>query len=185
MTAPARTRPRVVLFGPPGALVDQVATALAARLGVPALDTDALVEQRTGKHVADVLIQDGEQAFRDVEREAAADALARDGVVVALGGGAPLDPRTAGLLTDHARHGTCVVELGVSVSTASKRLRLSLGVPSPIINARAQWLAQQKLREPHYAKVRTHLVPTDYLEPDRIAEQIIDLVRRSAGDWSI
>lgn len=178
------TQPRAVLFGPPGALVPQIADALAARLGTAAVDTDVLVAERTGKDVADLLIQDGEQAYREAERDAAADALARDGVI-ALGGGAPLDPRTADRITELAGRGTVVVELGVSVGAAAKRLRLSLGVPTGLINARAQWLAQQKRREPHYARLRTHLVPTDYLEPHQIAEQIAGLVETSNDTWSI
>lgn len=177
-------RPRAVLFGPPGALVPEIAAALAARLGTTALDTDALVAERTGKDVADLLIQDGEPAYRAAERDAAADALGR-GDVVALGGGAPLDPQTADLLAGLARHGTLVLELGVSVSTAARRLKLSLGVPTGLINARAQWLAQQKRREPHYAGLRTHLVPTDYLEPGQIADQIAGLVETNGGTWSI
>ena len=84
------TGPRVVLVGPPGALVPEAAAALAARWGVPVRDTDADVERLAGKPVAEVFVDDGEARFRELEHEAARAALEQQGGVLALGGGAVL-----------------------------------------------------------------------------------------------
>ena len=169
-------RPQVVLFGPPGALVSEVAQALADRLHVDLLDSDRLIEERTGRPVADILIQDGEAAYRALEHAVAEQSLRRSGVVVALGGGAPLQETIAERLTQLAGAGAVVAELGVSVGCAAKRLQLNLGVPTALINPRAQWMAQQKAREPRYARIRTHLVPTDYIEATEIARRIARLI---------
>lgn len=65
----------IVLVGPPGALVPETARALAARLGTEVRDTDRDVERQAGKPVGDIFVEDGEAAFRALEREAALRAL--------------------------------------------------------------------------------------------------------------
>lgn len=64
---------------------------LARRLGVAFVDTDALVEQREGAAVADVFRYEGEEHFRQVEREVLEDVIAsEDAAVVSTGGGLPV-----------------------------------------------------------------------------------------------
>lgn len=63
---------------------------LARRLGFAFVDTDALVEERAGASVADVFRYEGEQRFREAEREALERAIAAsDNAVVSTGGGLP------------------------------------------------------------------------------------------------
>ena len=57
-----------ILIGPPGAGKSTVGPLLAALLGVGFLDTDSVVEEAAGKPVGDIFIQDGEAAFRALER---------------------------------------------------------------------------------------------------------------------
>ncbi|WP_417015087.1 shikimate kinase [Alistipes sp.] len=64
---------------------------LARRLGVPFVDTDALIEQREGASVSDVFRYEGEQRFREVEREVLEQAIAEhESAVVSTGGGLPV-----------------------------------------------------------------------------------------------
>ena len=70
------TRPVAVLIGPPGSGKTTVGRTLAARLNVALHDTDAAVEVVAGKTIADVFIDDGEPAFRALERAEVARALA-------------------------------------------------------------------------------------------------------------
>jgi shikimate kinase len=70
----------------------EVGRKLAALLGAPFVDTDALVESATGRTIADIFARDGEPHFRALEREAVERACAVDGAVVATGGGTLLDP---------------------------------------------------------------------------------------------
>ena len=82
----------------------EVGRRLAQRLGRAFVDTDRLVEARAGKRIATIFAEDGEPAFRTLERAAVAEAAGRGGPVVAVGGGAVLDPenvrclRAAGVL---------------------------------------------------------------------------------------
>src|SRR5260370_34295142 len=78
----------MVLVGPPGAGKTTVGQLVAARLAVPFRDTDTDVAHRAGKPVLDIFVDDGEEAFRALEREAVAAALAEHPGVLALGGGA-------------------------------------------------------------------------------------------------
>lgn len=64
---------------------------LARRLGVPFLDTDALIEAREGATVSDVFRYEGETRFREVEREVLEEAISgHDAAVISTGGGLPV-----------------------------------------------------------------------------------------------
>jgi hypothetical protein len=75
-TGSVRGTPTAILIGPPGAGKSTVGPLLAALLGVGFTDTDSWVEASAGKPVSDIFIQDGEAAFRALERAAVASAIA-------------------------------------------------------------------------------------------------------------
>ena len=87
MTEP--TEPRAILIGPPGAGKSTVGALLAARLGVSFTDTDAEVEAVAGKPVGDIFVEDGEPAFRELERATIQQLSQRSKTVIATGGGLP------------------------------------------------------------------------------------------------
>ena len=72
----SRSRPLVVLVGPPSSGKTTVGTALAAALGTTFRDTDHDVEAEAGCSVADLFVTAGEPHFRALEERAAARALA-------------------------------------------------------------------------------------------------------------
>ena len=84
------TKP-VWLVGMMGAGKSTLGVALAVRLGRRFLDTDREIVRRTGREIEAIFSEDGEQVFRALEREAFEKA-AREGAVVALGGGAIAEP---------------------------------------------------------------------------------------------
>ena len=89
LTAPG---PVAVLIGPPGVGKTAVGPLLAERLGTSFRETDADISAATGQLVGDIFVEQGEPAFRQLEREAAARALREHEGVLALGSGAVLDP---------------------------------------------------------------------------------------------
>ena len=99
MTA-ASLGPVVVLVGPMGAGKSTVAELLGAAWGEPVRDTDRDVEAAEGRSIADIVVDSGEETFRALERAAVAEALAAHRGVLALGGGAVLDPATREALAD-------------------------------------------------------------------------------------
>ncbi len=164
-------RPVVVLVGPPGSGKTTVGRALARRLGVPLHDTDAAVEQAVGKSISDIFVDDGEPTFRDLERAEVARALVQEPGVVALGGGAVMDP-----ITEAALEGQVVVFLDVAIADASKRIGFDRSRPLLSVNPRATWVAMMNARRPTYQRVASHRVDTAGRDPDEIAAEIVGLL---------
>ena len=173
--------PRLVLVGPPGAGKSTVARTLAARWGVAARDTDADVEDAAGRPIADIFIEQGEAAFRALEREAVARALSEHRGVLALGGGAVLDPTTQDALARYRDEGGVVVFLDVSLAQAAPRVGLTGSRPLLLGNPRAQWKALMDARRPVYEGVSTLIVSTD----ERTARQVADEVATAVDDGSV
>ena len=80
----------IVLIGMMGCGKTTVGRLLAQRLECPMADTDALIEERTGRTIPDIFAADGEARFRALELELCRELAGRRGLVVACGGGLPL-----------------------------------------------------------------------------------------------
>ncbi len=173
--------PRVVLVGPPGAGKSTVGRHLAALLGATLRDTDTDVEERAGKPVAEIFVDDGEPEFRRLEREAVARALTGFDGVLALGGGAVLDESSRAVLAAYRAAGGTVVFLDVSLTHAAPRVGFNTSRPLLLGNPRARWLELMAARRPVYEAVAGVRIDTDGRPPRDIATQIADLVGGAAG----
>jgi len=156
-----------VLIGPPGAGKSTVGPLLAALLGAEFAETDQLVEAAAGKPVSDIFVADGEPAFRDLERAAVARALAEHPGIVALGGGAVLDPQTRERLTGHR-----VVYLQTGFAAAVRRVGLDSPRPLLVINPRGRMRELLAERLPVYESLAKITVVTDDRDPEEIADEI-------------
>ncbi|GGM70225.1 shikimate kinase [Longimycelium tulufanense] len=161
--------PRVVLVGPPGSGKTTVGQLLAERLGLAFRDTDVDVAATAGKTVSDIFTQDGEPAFRAMEEQAVATALAEHDGVLALGGGAVLAERTRKLLADHV-----VAFLNVGLAEGVRRTGLSTARPLLTgVNPRATFKALLDARLPLYREVATLEVDTDHREPQVVVADVL------------
>jgi shikimate kinase len=151
-----QVRPKVVLIGPPGAGKSTVGKLVAKRMALPLRDTDADVEATAGKPIAEIFVDEGEPAFRALERQAVADALNTHDGVLALGGGAILDPDTRALLAGHT-----VVFLDVGLAQASRRVGFNRDRPLLLGNPRSQLMKLMEARRNFYLEVATVTVPAD------------------------
>lgn len=164
--------PVVVLVGPPGAGKTTVGALVAAGLGVAFRDTDHDVEEALGKPVADVFVEDGEDAFRSAEARAVRAALLEHTGVLALGGGAVLAAETRALL-----RGQRVVHLSVGLSDAAARVGLAHARPVLALNPRAQLKVLLEQRAPAYAEVATAVVDTAGRTPDEVTAAVLEVLR--------
>jgi shikimate kinase len=169
--AAAGRRPAAVLVGAPGAGKTTVGRLLAQRLATGFRDTDTDVEERTGMSVADIFLDHGEDAFRALERDAVAAALAEHDGVLALGGGAVLDPATRISLRGHR-----VVHLDVGVGDAVTRVGLARGRPLLVEAPRSRLAAMLRARAPLYAEVAAAVVDTTGRTPEEVVDMIEKLV---------
>ena len=168
--------PRLVIVGPPGAGKSTIGRLVAQRLGISFADSDDLVQQRSGRSIADIFIDDGEPVFRELERTAVADLLADEQGIVSFGGGAVLDPCTESELGAHI-----VAFLDVGIADAAKRVGFATSRPLLSVNPRAQWTALMALRRPVYERVATYRVDTAAREPDDVAAEVIDQLAQHEG----
>ncbi|MFS0700690.1 shikimate kinase [Cellulomonas sp. 179-A 4D5 NHS] len=173
-----------MLVGPPGAGKSTVAAALAGRLDLAVRDTDADVELTAGKAISEIFVEDGEPAFRALERTAVATALAEHRGVLALGGGAVLDTATQDDLVRYRADGGTVVFLDVSLAHAAPRVGFNQSRPLLLGNPRAQWQALMEARRPLYEAVASLRVSTDGLRPGAVAEIVENQLAAATTDTS-
>ena len=152
----------VALAGMMGSGKSTVARRLGLLLGRRVVSLDEVIARAAGKTIPAIFAEDGEAAFRALERQAIAALPA--GVVADLGGGAFCDPAGAARLLGTAR----VVFLDVSAGEAARRIGAGEGRPLA-----ARWEALLARRRPLYA--RAHLrVEVDGLSPDAVARRILE-----------
>jgi shikimate kinase len=145
-----------------------VGRLVADQRGVAFRDTDADVEATSGETVSEIFVERGEAAFRELEREAVRVALTDHDGVLALGGGAVLDPQTRSSLTGHR-----VVFLDVGLAGAAARVGLNRDRPLLLGNPRAQLRTMLADRRPLYLEVATATVDTDGQVPSAVADAVL------------
>lgn len=158
----------IVLVGAPGSGKSTVGKLLAAELGLEFVDVDTVIEQRAGKPISEIFVDDGEPAFRAMEQAATAELLGRPGVV-SLGGGAVLSDVTRRALAEHQ-----VVWLEVTASAAAERVGLTTARPLLLGNVRGRLIQLLNQRTPLYAEVASLRVPTDHRTADEVVATIIE-----------
>ena len=163
----------MVLVGPMGAGKSTVGALLAGRWGLSVRDTDQDVEAAQGREISEIFVDDGEEHFRALERAAVRTALAEHDGVLALGGGAVLDPDTRELLQGHQ-----VVFLEVGLSDAVKRVGLGVGRPLLLGNVRSRVKALLDERAPIYRSVATVVVDTDGKSAEQVADEVAAAVEQ-------
>ena len=159
----------IILIGPPGAGKTSVGKALAKKLALNFLDSDKVVEEKSGKSISEIFITDGEPAFREMERAAVIDLIENQDGVIALGGGSVMDLEVSKRLLPMAN----VVFLDVSISNAAPRVGFNRDRPLLLGNPRQQWIALMEKRRSTYEALAKTRVSTDNKKPVEVVEEIV------------
>ncbi len=141
---------------------------VAEQLHFEFLDTDDLIQSRTGRTIADIFAQNGEPAFRALERDLVRELAGRKRTVISTGGGLPADPENLASLRTHA----LVVCLWASPERIWERVRNQSHRPllhDPDPQRKIRELLE--LRAPFYRQADV-LVNTDSRSAREVAQQI-------------
>ncbi|MBN1966226.1 MAG: shikimate kinase [Anaerolineae bacterium] len=165
----------LVLTGFMGTGKSTVGRLVAEALERPFVDMDAVIEQRAGRTIPRIFAEQGEAAFRRVERALCRELAARGGQVIATGGGALVDDENRALLIASG----LVICLTAAPEALIARLqeesdRPLLAVPDPVARLR-ELLA---VRAEAYAALPYHVETTD-LTPSQVAEKVLALWQQS------
>ena len=164
--------PRLVLMGAPGSGKSTIGRTLARKLDSELIDTDAMIEERTGRKISDIFVESGEAEFRRIEREVVLESLQAKDAIVALGGGSVLDEDVQRAMGDLST----VVYLEVSISNAAPRIGLNKERPLLLAAPRAQWLSLMEARRPIYERLAKFTFSTDNRKPNEVAAEILEKV---------
>ena len=173
----ASPRPRAVIIGPPGVGKSTIGRRVARALDLTWHDTDHAIETAAGQSIADLFVDHGETHFRDLERAEVLHALAGEGGVVSLGGGAPMDPEVQAALA-----GLTVVFLDVGIADAARRIGFDASRPLLMVNPRASWTKMMNERRPTYERLATVRIDTAGRKPAAVVEQILAFLGTPTGD---
>ena len=142
--------PPIALIGPMAVGKSAIGHQLAQQLGVPFVDTDAVIVAGHGS-IADIFAGRGEHAFREIEARTVAEAVeAAEGTstVISLGGGAVLDSGTQQLISR-----CTVVYLECDADTVADRIARNSGRPLLAGDAMGRWTAMFATRRPVYERL--------------------------------
>jgi len=162
---------RIVLVGFMGSGKSAVGTRLAVRLGYAFEDLDRRIEKRTGRSIAALFAERGEEAFREEELQEA-DAIARlDRCVIATGGGAFARPDTRARLQEGA------LTVWLRCNTEELLSRIPDDGTRPLAGNHAIMRALLAEREPSY-RLADLEVDTSGATPGEVANRIADLIEQ-------
>lgn len=175
LLAPGRN---IVLVGLMGAGKTTVGRLVAAQLGRRFLDTDDEIEADAGRAISEIFAAEGERGFRRHEAAAVRRVSALRGQVIAVGGGAVLDPSNVTAL----RATGDLVLLDAEPAELAARVRDPGSRPllAEAEDLTARLAELRAVRDPAYASV-SHVIDTSRLSPDEVAAEVVAWARTRPG----
>lgn len=167
----------VVLVGFMGSGKTVVGKALAERLRRPFVDVDQLIEAEAGRSIEAIFDDETEAGFRARESARLRQVLSRDGQVIAVGGGAPLDSGNWQAI----RNGNWVVALTAKPEELAARLNGATDRPLLRHGVRPAIESLLPARLSRYLEADL-VVPTDRRTPEAVSATIVDALPRGAAE---
>jgi shikimate kinase len=165
----SKSATRIFLVGPMGAGKTTIGKKLARALRLRFVDCDHEIELRTGATIPLIFDIEGEAGFRAREKRVVDEVTREDGVVVATGGGAVLDPENRALLQERG----FVVYLHAPLEHLLARTRGDTNRPLLQAGDRVKRMQEiLKAREPLYRGVADLIVDTGALTLTAVVQNI-------------
>ena len=159
------------LVGPMGAGKSAVGRQLARMLHMHFVDSDDEIEERTGVDIPFIFEKEGEEGFRKREAKVIDEISLKDGIVLATGGGAVVEPSSRSQLGARG----FVVYLYTSVDQQMERTRKGRERPMLENGDRLQVLQElMDIRDPMYREIADLVVETDGRRVQVVAREIVD-----------
>jgi shikimate kinase len=152
-----------------------IGSLVAGKLGLSFRDTDHLIEEQEEKTISQIFLDEGEDAFRAIEKRVLREELLTDGTVLSLGGGAPISIDAQSALRAIASH---IIFLDISLSTVAPRIGFNRDRPLLLNNLRGQWQTLMEARRPIYEAIADTIINVD----DKSEEEIVTIVLSSLGE---
>jgi shikimate dehydrogenase len=162
---------RIVFCGFRGTGKTEIGKIVAARTSLPFIDTDLLIEQKTGRSIPDIFHEDGEERFRDEERKVIAG-LPTSNVVISTGGGVVIDPANM----EYLRRDSVVFVLHADIDTIEERLSRKPRPPLTGLPLREEIAEMMDRRRQHYHAAADFCIDTSETTPETAAAAVMDLL---------
>lgn len=167
------------LYGFMGVGKSVVGRALSEITGMTYVDLDEEIVERTGKTIPEIFEEGGEEAFRKIERATTQEIAARDGLVIACGGGTILDADNLSSL----KHNSRLVLLTAEPEIILKRIEAE-GDVRPLLNGEEKLHRIKSLLEARnsaYIQAAELVLDTSGMTPMKVAEKILESMRVNTG----
>ncbi|MEI6869537.1 MAG: shikimate kinase [Actinomycetota bacterium] len=161
--------PRLILIGPMGSGKTTIGKLMANKLNVPFRDTDEVIVAQTGKSVSEIFLEEGEDAFRLLEKAVLRQELLSDDTVLALGGGAPISIDAQSALRAIA---SPVIYFDISLASVAPRIGFNRDRPLLLSNPRGQWETLMQERRPIYEAIADKVIDVNGKSEDDIVKEI-------------
>jgi shikimate dehydrogenase len=163
---------RIVLCGFRGTGKTEIGKVIASQLHLSFIDTDNLIESRTGRSIPSIFHEDGEERFRAVERDVIATLPEKD-IVVSSGGGAVIDPTNI----ERLRKDSVVVLLIADIDTIEERLARKPRPPLTGLPLREEIAELMERRRQFYYSAADLCIDTSETTADMAAQKILRILQ--------
>jgi shikimate kinase len=154
-----------------GSCKTTVGKMIADQTGMPLIDMDSMIEERTGKTISQIFADEGEPHFRQLERELVKELAAAQGQIISTGGGIVLNPDN---IADFEKTGL-VVCLLADEKTVLERVRHDTSRPL-LAGDKAARIMEILASRKHLYESITHRIDTSGRpSPEPTAQEIIKL----------
>lgn len=164
----------IVLIGYRGTGKSTVAAILGQRLGRKVISTDEEIVKEAKQSIPQLIEQFGWDHFRNLETEVCQKLTGQDNLVIDTGGGLILKEENVRMLKENGKIFWLTAEVPMIAS------RISGDTQRPSLSGTKSFVEEieeiLEIRKPHYQAAADHIIPTDQISPEQIAETILSRI---------